>query len=208
MESAYFYNTFFGVAPAPVVPVVPVVKFEKPLLVAIQELPAEIGQVIGEFYWNKKEALAQERLVRLQKVKEILDDRSYSMWIYKWERNPDLFRCLRLVKVCKKTIKVQKLVDNSIKLFTPENFRTLYGNKIRDLNRVIQNCAYWARPKPQFFGQEHIDLLGTRCHADWYVCRDAYYYQSDGMVIDCDDGVRRWVPVQGCVRKELRWTVY
>jgi hypothetical protein len=200
MESAYFYNTFFGVAPAPVVPVV---KFEKPLLVAIQELPAEIGQVIGEFYWNKKEALAQERLVRLQKVKEIMDDRSYYAWIHKWERNPDLFRHLRLVKVCKKTFKVQKLIDNSIKLFTPENFRTLYGNKVRDLNRVIQNCAYWARPKPQFYGQEHIDLLGIRCHAEWGYggnMNDAYHH-SGGMIID-----ERWVKIQGCECKKLRWT--
>jgi hypothetical protein len=202
MESAFFYNTFFGVAP------VAVVKTIKPLMEAIQELPADIGQVIGEFYWNKKEALAQERLVRLQKLKETLDDRSYYDWIHKWQRNPDLFRHLRLVKVCNKTIKVQKSIDNSIKLFTPENFRTLYGNKVRDLNRVIQNCAYWARPKPQFFGQEHTDLLGTHCHADWYFCNDHSYHQGDGIVIDGEDGVRRWVPIQGCVRKVLRWTVY
>jgi len=203
MESAFFYNTFFGVAPAPIV------KEEKPLMVAIQELPDELGQLIGKFYWNLNEAFAERRLMRLQDTKEILqqfrnDDTHW--WLNKWDKNHShwFFSPLKLIKVCKKTIKVEK-ANGSFKLLTFDAFQGLITHRLRDIDRVIANCAYRARPKPQFNGQEHIDILGTHCHAEYGYggnMGDAYHH-SGGMVID-----ERWVRIQGCERRVLRWVNY
>ena len=205
MESAYFYNTFFSVAPAPAPAPAPMEV--KPLLEAIKQLPDELGEYISKFVWNLKEAFAQVRLERLQDTKEILtqfrkDDTFW--WLKKWEKNNNhwFFKGLKLIKVCKKTVKVE-IANRMIKLYTFEQINHLIGKTLKDIDRVIANCAYWARPKPQFFGQEHIDILGDRCSASWCFSRDNAYHQGDGIVID-----GQWHPRQGCVRKELRWIKY